>query len=114
MDYGLLNLGSIILGLIGWAIPVIQIGRLVKGKNGLGRYTHILSMGACCLAIWLQVCYDEHLVNIGDWSALMDTIAAVRMISLFLLVSTVLVNLLVAYGENAMDRELKEDQDLTI
>lgn len=36
------------------------------------------------------------------------------LISLFLLVSTVLVNLLVAYVENAMDREIKEDQDLTI
>lgn len=114
MDYGMLNLGSIVLGLMGWAIPVIQLKRMVREKNGLGRYTHILSMGACCLAVWLQICYDEHLVNIGDWSALMDTVAAVRMISLFLLVSTVLVNLLVAYVENAMDREIKEDQDLTI
>lgn len=114
MDYGMLNLGSIILGLVGWAIPVLQLRCMVRGKNGMGRCTHILSMGACGLAIWLQICYDEHLVNIGDWSALMDTIAAVRMISIFLLVSTVLVNLLVAYGENAMDREIKEDQDLTI
>lgn len=114
MDYGMLNLASIVLGLVGWAIPIIQIGRMVKEKRGLGRYTHILSMGACCLAIWFQICYDEHLVNIRDWSALMDTIGAVRLVSVFLLVVTLLINLLVAYAEGVMDREIKEDQDLTI
>lgn len=114
MGYGMLNLASIVLGLVGWAVPIIQIGRLVKEKRGFGRYTHILSMGACGLAIWLQICYDEHLVNIGDWSALMDTIGAVRVASVFLLVTTLLINLLTAYAEGAIDREIKEDQDLTI
>lgn len=105
MDYGMLNLASIGLGLAGWAIPIIQVGRMAKEKRGLGRYTHILSMGACALAIWFQICYDEHLVNIGDWSALMDTIGAVRKVSIFLLVVTLLINLLVAYAEGVMDRE---------
>lgn len=114
MNYGMLNLGSIALGLAGWAIPLVQAGRLAKGKRGLGRYAHILSMGACCLAIWFQICYDEHLVDIGDWSALMDTIGAVRMVSIFLLVTTLLLNLAVAFGESVMDEQIKEDRDLTI
>lgn len=114
MNYGMLNLGSVLLGLIGWAIPIIHIGRLAKEKRGLGRYAHILSMGACCLAIWFQICYDEHLVHIEDWSALMDTIGGVRTVSIFLLATTLLLNLVVAYGESMMDEEIKEDRDLTI
>lgn len=114
MNYGMLNLGSIALRLAGWAIPLVQAGRLAKGNRGLGRYAHILSMGACCLAIWFQICYDEHLVDIGDWSALMDTIGAVRMVSIFLLVTTLLLNLAVAFGESVMDEQIKEDRDLTI
>ena len=112
MGYGMLNLASIVLGLVGWAVPIIQIGRLVKEKRGFGRYTHILSMGACGLAIWLQICYDEHLVNIGDWSALMDTIGAVRKVSIFLLATTFLINLIMARVESTLDKEEKEDQDL--
>lgn len=114
MNYGMLSLASIALGLVGWAIPIIQLSRLVKGKKGLGRYAHTLSMGACCLAIWFQICYDEHLVDIGDWSALMDTIGAVRKVSMFLLIVTLLINLLAAYAEGAMDREIKEGQDPTV
>ena len=49
-----------------------------------------------------------------DWSALMDTIGAVRMVSMFLLVTTLLINLLTACAEGAIDREIREGQDLTI
>ena len=99
MDYGMLNLGSIVLGLAGWILPILHVSQLSKKRRGLGRYAHILSMGACCLAIWLQICYDEHLVNIEDWSALMDTIKAVRVVSLFLLITTVLLNLALVWAE---------------
>ena len=114
MDYGMLNLGSIVLGLAGWILPILHISQLSKKRRGLGRYAHILSMGACCLAIWFQICYDEHLVNIGDWSALMDTIGAVRKVSIFLLVTTFLINLFMAYVESILDKEDRESQDLTI
>ena len=114
MNYGLLNLGSVALGLIGWLIPAVQLGLCLVHKRGLGRFVPVLSMGACGLAIWLQICYDEHLVNIGDWSALMDTIAAVRMISLFLLVSTGLLNLALCCAERDIDAKPEEDRDLTI
>ncbi|MCI9352513.1 MAG: hypothetical protein HFF58_04580 [Lawsonibacter sp.] len=105
MDYGMLNLGSILLGLAGWAIPIIQIGRLLKEKRGFGRYTHILSMGACALAIWCQIRYNEYLIDIEDWGAIVDTIDAVRKVALFLLVTTLVVNLVTAHMENALDKE---------
>ncbi len=99
MNAGIYTWISLFLGLAGWAIPVAQIARLAKHKQGLGHFVPVLSMGACCLAIWFQICYDEHLVNIEDWSALMDTIAAVRGISLFLLITTCLLNLALACAE---------------
>lgn len=99
MSGGTYSLISLFLGLAGWAIPAAQIARLAKHKKGLGRLAPVLSMGACCLAIWFQICYDEHLVNIEDWSALMDAIPAVRRISLFLLITTFLLNLALACAE---------------
>lgn len=109
MNYGMLNLGSVVLGLVGWIIPVIRLKHLAKGRGGLGDYAHILSMGACGMAIWFQICYDEHLVDIGDWSALMDTIGAVRKIALFLLVTTLLINLIAACGKSALGTGMKEN-----
>lgn len=114
MNYGLLNLASIALGLAGWALPILHVNQLARKGKGLGRYMHTLSMGACALALWFQIRYNEYLVDIGDWGALMDTIDAVRKVSIFLLVTTFLINLLVACAEGIMDREVKEDQDLTI
>lgn len=105
MDYGMLNLASIVLGLIGWAVPVFQLGRMVKSGTGTGRYGHILSMGACALAIWCQIRYNEYLIDIEDWGAIMDTIDAVRKVALFLLVTTLVVNLVTAHMENALDKE---------
>ena len=107
MNYGILNLGSVALGLIGWAIPVIQL--CFRGKRRLGSCAHVLSMGACGLAIWFQICYNEHLVNIEDWCALADTIDAVRKVSLFLLVTTLLINLVAAFGRGALDAEIREN-----
>lgn len=114
MNYGLLNLGSVVLGLIGWLIPAVRLGLCLVHKRGLGRFAPVLSMGACCLAIWLQICYDEHLVDIADWSALMDTVQAVRMVPLFLLVTTSLLNLALCCAERDIDTKLEEDHDLTI
>lgn len=114
MGCGMLNLGSIAFGLAGWILPILHASQLAKRGKGLGRYVHTLSMGACALALWLQICYDEHLVNIADWSALMDTAAAVRKVSIFLLATTFLINLIMARVESALDKEEEEDQDLTI
>ncbi len=108
MNYGMLNLGSIVLGLVGWVLPVLHVDQLVKGKRGLGHSAHTLSMGACALALWFQICYNEHLVDIGDWGAIEDTIDAVRKVCPFLLITTLLVNLAVACIESALDKVKNE------
>jgi len=110
VNAGIYNLISLFLGLVSWAIPAAQMA-LVKHKKGLGRFVPVLSMGACCLAIWFQICYDEHLVNIEDWSALMDTIAGVRRVSLFLLVTTCLLNLALACAERKILESLPNEEE---
>lgn len=93
MDYGMLNLGSLACGLAGWVVPWLPGARrtpVVSRQYLRG----LVSMGLCALALWFQICYQRHLVDIQDWSALMDTSGAVAGISAFLLVSTLLDNLL--------------------
>ena len=109
MGYGWLNLGSVVLGLAGWAVPWFFL--LGKGRPGLGGrgLWHIVSLGCCALALWFQIRYQRHLVDIQDWSALMDTSGAVAGISAFLLISTLLDNLLAwvwakAYGRLEEER----------
>ena len=93
MEYGWLNLGSVALGLAGWITPWLAFAG--NGCSGLGRrgLWHIVSLGCCALALWLQICYQRHLVEIQDWSALLDTAGAVGKVSGFLLVTTLLDNL---------------------
>lgn len=94
---------GILFALAGLVIPVIRMRQLANGKKGLGRYTPVLSMGACGLAIWRMMCsYGQRVVH-HDWSGLEDTYEAVNSIALGLLVVTVLLNLILAFGEQDMD-----------
>lgn len=71
MGYGWLNIGSLVLGIIALALPVFAMAKRLKGiKAGVCIW---LSMGICLLAIIFQMAYGNHLIEIGDWSALMDT-----------------------------------------
>ena len=109
MGYGWLNLDSVALGLAGWIAPWLAFAG--KGRSGPGRrgLWHIVSLGCCALALWFQLCYQRHLVDIQDWSALMDTSGAVAGISAFLLISTLLDNLLAWVWAKA-DGRLEEER----
>lgn len=91
--YGLLNLASLLLGLGAWALPMIAILR----KRNAGLSTGI-SFGLCSLSLLLQICYTQHLVNIGDWSALQDTHYAVQFAACALLIGTAVLNLIASKG----------------
>ena len=54
----------------------------------------IMSISACAIAINLQVIYSNHVVQIGDWSALMDTSGTSTLLSIVLLISTLVLNLI--------------------
>lgn len=95
MDYTLLNLGSLVCGLAGWIVPCLGLRKSRVPNRGKQGMTAVISLSLCGLALWMQLRYQQHLVDIEDWSALMDTAGAVSKVSGFLLLSTVLLNLMV-------------------
>ena len=93
-DAGMLNLLSLVLGLAAWVLPLVRLTRL-KRTTSLHRLhrTCFVSFSCCALALVFQLYYQLHLVDIQDWSAMMDTTRAVCMAAAVLLAGTVLVNL---------------------
>lgn len=89
MVYGLLNLGSIIFGLAGLAIPLIVL--LKKTEPAKGYMFLMGSLVFCMAAVFLQLCYGNHLVEIEDWTALMDTSGAAVGLSGKLIVCTIIL-----------------------
>jgi cytochrome c oxidase subunit 4 len=59
----------------------------------------IASVSICAISLCMQILYQDHLVKIEDWPALMDTSSAVASASVTLLVVTIMLNAvaLVAY-----------------
>jgi hypothetical protein len=88
---GWLNVGSLVLGLFAWTLPVISILNSRKKQLNFWSLT-ALSLMACAIAIFFQMLYNQHLIDIGDMSALLDTSKAVTYISGVLLVSTIILN----------------------
>ncbi|SCY56036.1 hypothetical protein [Alkaliphilus peptidifermentans] len=88
---GLLNLGSLVLGLIAWILPVINIMRY-KHENRNWVTLSILSISACAISLYFQLFYNFHLIKIADWSALMDTMGAVTLVASVLLIVTIILN----------------------
>ena len=99
---GLLNLGSLLLGLVAWILPIINLAKYKKIENKNWIVLSLASIGACTISLWMQILYTNHLVNISDWSALMDTFHAVVLASSVLLAITVILNIvtLVVYLKN--------------
>jgi hypothetical protein len=88
-----LNGGSLVLGLIAWALPIIGI--LIAGNKKLNFWSlTALSLMACAIAIFFQMMYNQHLIDINDMSALLDTSKAVTYISGILLLVTGILNAL--------------------
>ena len=92
MGYGLLNLGSLLFGLIAWALPVVTLAKrdTTNSKNRIA--FPIASVSACALSLFTQILYQDYLVRKEDWSALMDTSNASALASSVLLVITLALN----------------------
>ena len=90
----LLNPASFILGLVAWTLPVIS---LIRNKKNLSHHTVIfstLSLSSCAISLYFQLLYTNHLVNISDWTAMMDTMGATLFAASVLLIITIILNLL--------------------
>lgn len=91
---GLLNIGSLVLGLIAWTLPVITLMQFRKHGNQNWVVFSMMSLMACGISLSFQIIYNNHLVKIEDWSALLDTSGAVVTAASTLLIVTILLNTL--------------------
>ena len=92
MNYGLLNLGSVLCGLAGWIVPWLGLRKKTGSPAWRQGLAALASLSLCGAALWMQLWYQQHLTEIQDWSALLDTAGAVTKVAAFLLVSTLLIN----------------------
>ncbi|MDI6619566.1 MAG: hypothetical protein QME45_13020 [Clostridiales bacterium] len=102
-----LNLGSLVLGLIAWILPVVNLVQRNKIDHRNWTILSVASVSACSISLCMQIFYNDHLVKTEDWSALMDTSSAVAMVSTLLLVVTIILNavaFVVYYGKKSKDR----------
>ena len=104
---GLLNLGSLLLGLVAWILPVVNLVRAYRGDHHGNRAAlSIASFSACAVSLCLQFSYQHYLVRIGDWAALMDTAGAVTLVATVLVIVTIILNVLtlLVYRDRAAGR----------
>ena len=86
----ILNIGSLILGIVAWVLPGLSMLRVVKSDSS--KLFMGISLGACATSISFQMLYNNVLVGTNDISALMDTNGFSTIISIILLVGTLLLN----------------------
>lgn len=100
----LLNFASLLLGVIAWILPIINIINNKKINNKNWANLSVISMGACATSIYFQFLYNNHLVSINDWTAIMDTIGTSIFLSSVLLVVTIILNIitLIMYNDYKM------------
>jgi hypothetical protein len=89
---GLLNVGSLIFGLIAWILPVVNLAQRTKQGDQKWGLLSVISISACAIALNLQFYYINYLVNIEDWSALMDITGAQSFVASVLVTVTILLN----------------------
>lgn len=87
------NLGSILLGLIAWTIPIVVIkpDHKIKIKN---TFFSLFSFSACIGALCLQIFEMSYRVKVQDWSALMDTCGVLIRVVILFVVITVILNVI--------------------
>ncbi|OCT11343.1 hypothetical protein A8709_06630 [Paenibacillus pectinilyticus] len=89
---GLLNLGSLVLGLMAWILPVVNLIRYGKSDHRNWVVLSFMSISSCAIALCFQIFYNYHLVKSEDWSALMDITGTMAPVAAVLLIVTILLN----------------------
>lgn len=85
-----LMIGSLILGLVSWILPTLNI---IKHNKNWTVYS-IISLSSCGIALVFQILYSNLMVKIEDLSALMDTSNTSALLSVILLVITIILNMI--------------------
>lgn len=84
----MLNIGSLLLGLAAWLLPLLAIG-----KRDRFSFCCLGSFGCCILSLLLQLLEVNRRVGLEDWSALMDTMHAVTLAAMVMIVVMLTCNL---------------------
>lgn len=88
----LLNIGSLFLGIIALALPIINIVKRDRYGFKRKRLSTFLSLGSCIGSIYFQFLYNYHLVRVEDISALMDIMGSSVVISGLLIFIVTILN----------------------
>ncbi len=92
MDYGWLNVGGIVFGLLAWALPLIAISKFVQNNEPHGTCALTGSFVSALVSLLFVIVYTRHLIDIEDWSALMDTKRAFSFSTTVMSVVTIALN----------------------
>lgn len=87
------NIGSLVLGLAAWLIPLFAIG-----KSDRFALCCIGSLSCCTISLLFQLLEVQSRVHINDWSALLDTIDAVILAAVVLVCGVIVTNLVALFG----------------
>ena len=87
------NIGSLILGLAAWGIPLFAVGR--KYRFSL---CCIGSLSCCAISLLFQLLEVQRRVHLNDWSALLDTTDAVILAAVVLICGVIVTSLIALFG----------------
>ena len=82
------NLGSIIFGLVAWSSAGIAIAKSKQAQT-----LSTVSFAACIVSLFLRLLEVFNRVNLGDYAAIEDTIYAVILAAILLIVVTIILNI---------------------
>lgn len=99
-----LNLGSLILGLIAWILPIVNLLRVKNHNHNNWSTLSIMSISACAISLYFQIVYGHYLVQIEALSNLMEESWVI--ISSVLLIVTLLLNIMtmIVYRDKTASR----------
>lgn len=90
------NIGSIVLGLMAWILPLAGLALRQKVRYAWAFST--ASFSAALLSLTLQFFEIRHRVEVNDFSALMDTIHVLCGVVVVLVVVTMLLNMALSWA----------------
>lgn len=88
------SVGSILFGLIGLIVPIIGLYSKIKPSKKRECIFTALSLCSCAISLCIQIFYTVIMVRREDWSGLMDTMNTVASVSIALLITTILFNVI--------------------
>lgn len=100
------NMGSLALGLLAMLLPLVALIRRKAGFGGAG-LVHVLSLGCCAASLCFQIYEVRNRTHLDDFSAIMDTIDTISWVSALLIAITVVLNLIIWWGQYQKQNQKK-------